>query len=244
MTSFPAELGEVLGERIIRLPSLSERPEDIPQFVEHFLSEAKDEFERDITAADDSAMERLLAYSWPGNIKELKILIEHVGHDRAGPGYYRWRPPHPVSGRQRPGPPETRLTCRNPGIPGSRLHDRCGGPSAAEPDQCRISSRIGTIARLTVSAEDPSRQGRDVRQGTALGSQDRADAFSPYRRTAEFSSAISPKIRTYRLLLHHVESTEFCTALRGDGTTARTIEHLMAVFQRVRAEQCPGEDIG
>ena len=75
----------MLAQRIIRLPTLREHAEDIPLFVDHFLKEAIEEFDRDIDGTDDEAMARLLSYSWPGNVKELKILIEHVVMTAPGP---------------------------------------------------------------------------------------------------------------------------------------------------------------
>jgi two-component system nitrogen regulation response regulator NtrX len=82
---FPPGLADMLAQRIIRLPTLRERAEDIPLFVDHFLKEAIEEFDRDIDGTDDEAMARLLSYSWPGNVKELKILIEHVVMTAPGP---------------------------------------------------------------------------------------------------------------------------------------------------------------
>ena len=59
----------------IVLPSLRERPEDIPTLVRHFLEEAVDETGLKITGITDAAMSILLAYEWPGNIRQLKNVI-------------------------------------------------------------------------------------------------------------------------------------------------------------------------
>ncbi len=83
--SLPEGLAEVLAQRIIRIPTLRERKQDIPLFASHFLKEAAAEFEKEIVGADDEAIERLMAYPWPGNIKELKILMEHVVMTAPGP---------------------------------------------------------------------------------------------------------------------------------------------------------------
>ncbi|MGB2867510.1 MAG: sigma-54 dependent transcriptional regulator [Bacteroidota bacterium] len=55
----------------IRLPNLRERKEDIPKLVEHFLSR-KSKTKR----VSSGAMEVLMAYDWPGNIRELEHVIE------------------------------------------------------------------------------------------------------------------------------------------------------------------------
>ena len=66
----------------IDLPSLRERPEDIPLLVEHFLSDMASrrwpgEPERRFTVTAD-AMARLQGYAWPGNIRELKNTVERA----------------------------------------------------------------------------------------------------------------------------------------------------------------------
>jgi DNA-binding NtrC family response regulator len=71
---------------VVPVPPLRRRREDIPLLVEHFLAP----FARAGKALTFSreAMERLVAYDWPGNIRELRNLIErlqilHEGEVRA-----------------------------------------------------------------------------------------------------------------------------------------------------------------
>lgn len=59
----------------LELPPLRERPEDIPPLVEHFLRRFSGDHRRTI---DKAAMERLQAYDWPGNVREMENLIERV----------------------------------------------------------------------------------------------------------------------------------------------------------------------
>jgi len=58
------------------LPPLCERKEDIPLLVEKFVREAENQiensFHRDI---DQAALDKLMAYDWPGNIRELRQCI-------------------------------------------------------------------------------------------------------------------------------------------------------------------------
>src|SRR5687767_14723566 len=60
---------------VIEVPALRQRREDIPQLVQHFLTPARAgkplAFSRD-------ALERLVAYDWPGNIRELRNLVERL----------------------------------------------------------------------------------------------------------------------------------------------------------------------
>lgn len=62
----------------IYLPPLRERKEDIPLLVKHFLSKSKymnDDIDYEITSG---ALELLMCYSWPGNIRELQNLLERL----------------------------------------------------------------------------------------------------------------------------------------------------------------------
>jgi len=61
----------------LHLPSLRERPEDIPLLADHFLREASQENERPRRELTGEAMKCLLAYRWPGNVRELRAAIEH-----------------------------------------------------------------------------------------------------------------------------------------------------------------------
>lgn len=62
----------------IQLPSLSERREDIPLLVEHFIREFNRQFEKSITGVSDRAYAAIMRYNWPGNIRELRHAIEHA----------------------------------------------------------------------------------------------------------------------------------------------------------------------
>ena len=58
----------------LRLPSLQQRPEDIPLLVNHFIAQRKTK----VNKISNEAMEMLLGYEWPGNIRELKNVIDQV----------------------------------------------------------------------------------------------------------------------------------------------------------------------
>jgi len=60
------------------IPSLRERPEDIPQLVLHFLQRFAKELNRAIPQFTPSAMELLISYPWPGNVRELEHAIERL----------------------------------------------------------------------------------------------------------------------------------------------------------------------
>lgn len=58
----------------LRLPSLRERPEDIPLLAQHFISQQKTKAKK----LANNALEMLVGYDWPGNIRELKNVMEQV----------------------------------------------------------------------------------------------------------------------------------------------------------------------
>jgi DNA-binding NtrC family response regulator len=60
----------------IVLPSLRERTEDIPALAHHFISIYNRKSGKRITGLSDKALKNMMAYSWPGNIRELENLVE------------------------------------------------------------------------------------------------------------------------------------------------------------------------
>lgn len=62
----------------ICLPPLRERKSDIPLLANHFLGAITKAKNKSIKGIDDQAMEILVNYSWPGNIRELANFIERM----------------------------------------------------------------------------------------------------------------------------------------------------------------------
>lgn len=60
----------------IKLPPLQERKEDIPILSRHFLQKFSKEMGKDINGFSLNAMQKLISYPWPGNIRELENTIE------------------------------------------------------------------------------------------------------------------------------------------------------------------------
>jgi len=61
----------------LELPPLRERKEDIPLLVEHFISHFKRLRGKNVSCVTDGVLARLLAYDYPGNVRELENIIEH-----------------------------------------------------------------------------------------------------------------------------------------------------------------------
>jgi DNA-binding NtrC family response regulator len=62
----------------IRIPPLRRRPEDIPLLASHFLQRYITKYRKRITGFNDSSMQMLLSYHWPGNVRQLDHTIERA----------------------------------------------------------------------------------------------------------------------------------------------------------------------
>jgi DNA-binding NtrC family response regulator len=62
----------------ITIPALREHPDDIPPLVEHFVSVYNRKSGQKITSIPKKVMDKLMEYSWPGNIRELQNIIERA----------------------------------------------------------------------------------------------------------------------------------------------------------------------
>ena len=59
----------------VSLPDLSDRAEDIPDFIQYFIEEAVAETGSKITGITQAAVNILTGFSWPGNIRQLRNCI-------------------------------------------------------------------------------------------------------------------------------------------------------------------------
>ncbi len=62
----------------LEIPPLSARKDDIPKLVRHFLAKVCSDMGRKVQGVTPEAMERLVSYAWPGNIRELANCIERA----------------------------------------------------------------------------------------------------------------------------------------------------------------------
>jgi DNA-binding NtrC family response regulator len=69
----------------LTLPPLRERKEDIGPLVAHFLARLSKKLGKQLTGVSDDGMQKLLSYSWPGNIRELQNVIERAAVLSPGP---------------------------------------------------------------------------------------------------------------------------------------------------------------
>ncbi|MDD5764936.1 MAG: sigma-54 dependent transcriptional regulator [Candidatus Marinimicrobia bacterium] len=62
----------------IHLPPLSERKEDIPVLIEHFVRKYNHELKRKVLGVDNQTMKILMNYKWKGEVRELENMIERA----------------------------------------------------------------------------------------------------------------------------------------------------------------------
>jgi len=63
---------------VLKLPSLRERPQDIPELIEHFRVLVNERNRRSVKGFTDAAIAQLQTYSWPGNVRELENIVEQA----------------------------------------------------------------------------------------------------------------------------------------------------------------------
>jgi len=76
--TFRQDLYYRLNVITIQLPPLTERHGDIPLLAYHFLGKKNREMGKNIKEIDRTAMDYLIRYSWPGNVREFENIIERA----------------------------------------------------------------------------------------------------------------------------------------------------------------------
>ena len=76
--NFREDLFHRLGVVVLSVPPMSERREDVPLLVEHFLGEMVDERTHLPKEIDADAVERLTEREWTGNIREIRNVVERL----------------------------------------------------------------------------------------------------------------------------------------------------------------------
>ena len=72
------EVHRGLSPIVINLPPLRKRPEDILFLIEKWIRETSDDTQKKWTGITSGALQRCMAYDWPGNASELREAIRHA----------------------------------------------------------------------------------------------------------------------------------------------------------------------
>ena len=75
---FRADLYDRLAFEVISLPPLAQRMEDVPVLAAHFLARFRNEVPCTVKELSASALDRFAQYEYPGNVRELKNIVERA----------------------------------------------------------------------------------------------------------------------------------------------------------------------
>jgi DNA-binding NtrC family response regulator len=76
--SFREDLFYRLNVIPVQLPALRDRREDVPLLVQHFLQKLASDSGQPAVTVSQEAMRRLMAYHWPGNVRQLENAVERA----------------------------------------------------------------------------------------------------------------------------------------------------------------------
>ncbi len=152
---FRADLLDRLAFDVITLPPLRERREDILPLAEHFAIRMTREMGREVFSGFTSpAVERLLNHPWPGNVRQLKNVVERavyrheegeapVGNLQFDPFDSPWRPQaEPGSREQAPAGASSPRAAELPDDLRAHLDDIERDSVLAALDQCRGQQKL------------------------------------------------------------------------------------------------------
>jgi DNA-binding NtrC family response regulator/tetratricopeptide (TPR) repeat protein len=180
---FREDLYHRLSVVVVRLPSLAERGADILLLARHCLSRACVDYGMAPKALTPEAEAALLAYPWPGNIRELANVMERVALLNDAPSVAAEVLELPSRGNQNATPPAQeagRLTMSR-GRP-RRAPDRMAVLAAFEATRGNVAqtaARLGIprgtlryqLEKLGLSATTPASRSREREASTAAGSE-------------------------------------------------------------------------
>jgi DNA-binding NtrC family response regulator len=133
----------------LRTPALRERREDVFELAVHFLAGHARRAGKPVTHLDDAAVEALLAYDWPGNIRELENVVERAVVLADGPAVTPNDLPAEVlrPGRRRRAPAPPRLALAASGL--AAREGPAGPPGRDDP------ARGDARGEIPVARPDP-----------------------------------------------------------------------------------------
>ncbi len=76
--TFRQDLYHRLKVVTIKLPRLAQRSQDIPLLIEHFIKQFAKQHNKTIKSMSTSARRKLMGYDWPGNVRQLRNVVESM----------------------------------------------------------------------------------------------------------------------------------------------------------------------
>jgi formate hydrogenlyase transcriptional activator len=142
---FRADLFYRLSVFPVSLPPLRERPEDIPVLTRHFLQKFTERMNKEVRDISAATMEAMVAYDWPGNIRQLQNFVEHGVIVSQGPTFNP-----PVSQLQTP---KTSVPPNIKAAAGKTLEDATRNHvlQTLEETKWVVGGKYGAAARLGIA---------------------------------------------------------------------------------------------
>ena len=75
---FREDLYHRLNEFVIKVPSLSERKDDLMIFASYFLEKANEKLRKNVQGFTERAVQKMLTYNWGGNLRELSNVVKRA----------------------------------------------------------------------------------------------------------------------------------------------------------------------
>ncbi len=76
--TFRSDLYHRLKVVTIRLPTLRQRSQDIPMLIDYFIKQFAAQHGKQIRGVSPAAQRKLLTYEWPGNVRQLRNVVESM----------------------------------------------------------------------------------------------------------------------------------------------------------------------
>jgi two-component system response regulator HydG len=76
--AFRSDLYHRLKVVTINLPRLADRSQDIPLLIEHFMKQFTKRHHKNVQSMSAAARRRLMAFDWPGNVRQLRNVVESM----------------------------------------------------------------------------------------------------------------------------------------------------------------------
>ncbi len=250
---FKPGLAKCFSERVLEVPPLRKRKEDIPLFASTFLGSLAREYGKPQKNLDDKALAALVNHPWPGNIKELKNILERLvitvpleiiayedippsirGDDGSAErvafeGYGSLREAREAWERAyllhhlRKHRWEVPATAKALKLRPSALQKKISSRGIALSQEKKAQGRQRTLRRSVVLC------GQGLHSGLKTGL-----ILTPMPPNSGIHFGNITTGETVQAHLDYVENTEYATTLRGNKAAARTIEHILAALHVYR----------
>lgn len=201
-TVMHASLAGSFGGEPIVLPPLRKRGEDIENLINYFIEQASEDFGKTDVRFSGEAIKRMAKYPWPGNVKELKTLVENTVMACT-----------------------TQVIGLDDVVFGDSVMKRSKERTGRIGTRSRRTNRPGSVTNQKTLKESVVLTGVGLHSGIKTGL-----ILTPLPPNSGIIFGDISTGRQVKADIDYVESTAFCTMLKFGTTHVKTIEHIMATL--------------